>query len=70
MMSSEASSLEAPHQKQDHQKLKIIRRLKNQSFKGCSKVLITPRIVEDQKSKTTATSNKFEGIGCLFFEER
>jgi len=58
------------HQKKDHQKLKIIRRWKNQSFKGCSNVLITPSIAEDHKSKATANSNEFEGIGCLFFEER
>ena len=58
------------HQKQDHQKLKIIRRWKNQGFKGCSKVLITPSIAEDRKSKATANSNEFEGIGFLFFEER
>jgi len=70
MTSSEASSSEAPHQKQNHQKVKIIRRWNNQSFKGCSKVLITPSIAEDQKSKTTVNSNEFEGIGCLFFEER
>jgi len=70
MTSSEASSSEAPHQKQNHQKLKIIRRWKNQSFKGCSKVLITPSIAEDQKSKVTVNSSGFEGIGCLFFEER
>jgi len=57
------------HHKQNQQKLKIIRRWKNQSFKGCSKVLITPSIAEDQKSKATIISNKFEGIGCLFFEE-
>jgi len=25
---------------------------------------------EDQKSKTTVISNEFEGIECLFFEER
>jgi len=36
------TSSKAPHKKQDHQKLKLIRRWKNQSFKGCSKVLITP----------------------------
>ena len=36
----------------------------------CSKVLITPSIAEDQKSKATANSNEFEGIGCLLFEER
>jgi len=36
----------------------------------CSKVLITPSIAEDQKSKATANSKEFEGIGCLFFEER
>ena len=35
-----------------------------------SKVLITPSIAEDQKSKATANSNEFEGIGCLFFEKR
>jgi len=64
------TSSEAPHQKQDHQMLKIIRRWNNQSFKGCSKVLIMPSIAEDQKSKPTANSNEFEGIGCLFFEER
>jgi len=28
-----------------------------------------PSIAEDQKSKATANSNGFEGIGCLFFEE-
>jgi len=70
MMSSEASSSEATHQKQNHQKLNIIRRWKNQSFKGCSKVLITPSIAKDQKSKATVKSNGFEGIGCLFSEER
>jgi len=68
MTSSEASSSEAPHQKQDHQKLNIIRTWKNQSFKGYSKDLITSSIVEDQKSKTTVNTNEFEGIGCLFFE--
>ena len=62
-------SSKAPHQKQDHQKLKIIRRWKNQSFKGCSKDLITSSIAEDQKSKATTNSNESEGIGCLFFEE-
>ena len=66
---SEASSSETPHQKQDHQKLKIIRRWKNQSFKGYSKHLITSSIAEGQKSKSTANSNEFEGIGCLFFGE-
>jgi len=70
MMSSETSSSKAPHHKQDHQKLKIIRRWNNQSFKGCSKVLIMPGIAEDLKSKATANSNDFEGIECLFFEER
>jgi len=70
MTPSEASLSEAPHQKKNHQKLKIIRRWKNQSFKGCSKVLITPSIAEDQKSKATVISNEFEGIGWLFFEER
>jgi len=59
MTSSEASSSEAPHQKQDHQKLKIIRRWKNQSFKGCSKVLITPSIAEDKKSKASTNSKEF-----------
>jgi len=68
--SSEASLSEAPYQKQEHQKLKIIRRWKNQSFKGCSKDLITFSIAEDQKSETTTNSNEFEGIGYLFFEER
>jgi len=58
------------HQKQDHQKLKVNRRWKNQNVKGCLKVLITPSIAEDQKSKATTNSNEFEGIGCLFFEER
>jgi len=29
-----------------------------------------PSIAKDQKSKATANSNEFEGIGCLFFEER
>jgi len=61
------------HQKQVHQKhlirSKITRRWKNQNFKGCSKVLITPSIAEHQKSKATVISNEFEGIGCLFFEE-
>jgi len=70
MTSSEASSSEAPHQKQDHQKLKIVKRWKNQSLKGCSKDFIMPSIAKDQKSKATANSNEFEGIGCLFFEER
>jgi len=70
MTSSEASSSKAPHHKQNHQMLKIIRRWKNQSFKGCSKVFITPSIAEDQKNKATVNSNEFEGIGCLFFEER
>jgi len=64
------TSSEAPHQKQNHQKLKIIRRWKNQSFTGFSKVLITPSIAEYQKSKETVNSNEFEGIGCLFFEDR
>ena len=50
--------------------LKIIRSWKNWSFKGCSNDLITPSIAEDQKSKAMVISNKFEGIGCLFFEER
>jgi len=31
--------------------------------------LITPSIAEDKKSKATANSNGFEGIGWLFFEE-
>jgi len=70
MTSSEASSSEAPHQKQNHQKLKIIRRWKNQNFKGCWKILTMPSIAEDQKIKATVNSNEFEGIGCLFFEER
>jgi len=70
MTSSEASSSEAPHQNQDHQKLKIISRWKNQSFKDLSKLLITPSIAEDQKSKATANSNEFEDIWCLFFEKR
>ena len=65
MTSSEASSSEAPHQKQDHQKLKIIRRWKNQSFKGCSKVLITPSIAKDQKSKAMTITTRFFVI--LFF---
>jgi len=30
----------------------------------------TSSIAEDQKSEATVNSNKFEGIGCLFFEER
>jgi len=49
---------------------KITKRWKNQSFKGCSKVLTTPNIAEDYKSKAMANSNEFKGIGCLFFEER
>jgi len=64
------TSSQALHQKQNHQKLKIIRRWKNQSFRGCLKVLITPSITKDQKSKATVISNEFEGIVCLFFEER
>jgi len=58
------------YQKQNHQKMKITRIWKNQSFEGCLKVLITPSIAEDQKSKATVISNEFEGIGCLFFKER
>jgi len=44
-------------------------RLKN--FKCCSKDdWITPIIAEDWENKTTAISNGFEGIGCLFSWER
>jgi len=65
------------HQKQVHQKHLIKSRITrswrssgDERIKGCSKVLITPSIAKDQKSKATTNSNEFEGIGCLFFEER
>ena len=40
------------------------------TFKVVSMDLITHSIAEDQKTKSTAKSNGFQGIGCLFFEER
>jgi len=71
MMSSEASSSEA-----SHQKLNITRScstLEDTRLKA-SKVVqwISSRlsIAEYQKSEAMANSNELEGIGCLFFEER
>ena len=55
--SSEARSPEV----EVHQKM---RELKLQ------RLFSTSSIAEDQKSEATVNSNKFEGIGCLFFEER
>jgi len=65
LMSSEALSSEAGHQKLMSSEAE---RLKN--FKCCSNEdWITPIIAEDWKSEAMANSNEFEVIGCLFVGE-
>jgi len=70
MTSSKASSSEASHHKQYHQKLKFIRRWETYSFKGWLMDLISSSIAEEWLSVATAVVKEFESIGCLFSQER
>ena len=63
--------IKAPHQKQDHQKLKFIRGwkiLKIQELELCP--WSRPSFAKDWKSITMGLEKEFESIRCLFYQER
>ena len=65
------NSSEAHHQKQDHQKLKFIRRWKILEIQRAGNMVSSRLgIAKDWKSITTTLEMKFESIGCLFYQER
>jgi len=67
MTSSEATSPEAPHQKQDHQKLKFIRSWRTQSW---NRFLSCLRVAKDVKKCINDLEMDFDDLRCLLFQER